>query len=34
MRNQEPVDIVVQLWFDRQHGKAFVKQFLQVLPQS
>jgi hypothetical protein len=33
MRSQEPVDIVVQLWFDRQNGKSFVKQFIQVLPQ-
>jgi hypothetical protein len=33
MRNQEPVDMVVQLWFDRQNGKSFVKQFIQYLPQ-
>jgi hypothetical protein len=33
MRNQAPVDMVIQLWFDRQNGKSFVKQFIQVLPQ-
>jgi hypothetical protein len=33
MRNQAPVDMVIQLWFDRQNGKSFVKQFVQVLPQ-
>lgn len=33
MSSQEPVDMTVQLWFDRQNGKAFVKQFFQVLPQ-
>jgi hypothetical protein len=34
MRTQAPVDMVIQLWFDRQNGKSFVKQFIQVLPQS
>jgi hypothetical protein len=33
MSSQEPVDMTVQLWFDRQNGKRFVKQFVQVLPQ-
>lgn len=33
MRNQVPVDMVVQLWFDRPNGKTFVKQFVQYLPQ-
>jgi len=33
MRSQEPVDMVVQLSFDRQNGKSFVKQFVLVLPQ-
>jgi hypothetical protein len=33
MSSQEPVDMTVQLWFDRQNGKAFVKQFFRVLPQ-
>jgi hypothetical protein len=33
MRSQEPVDMVFQLWFDRQNGKTFIKQFFQVLPQ-
>jgi hypothetical protein len=32
-RTQAPVDMVIQLWFDRQNGKSFVKQFIQVLPQ-
>jgi hypothetical protein len=33
MRSQAPVDMVVQLWFDRQNGKPFVKQSFQTLPQ-
>jgi hypothetical protein len=33
MRSQEPVEMLVQLWFDRQNGKPFSKQFLQYLPQ-
>lgn len=33
MRTQIPVDMVVQLWFDRQGGKSFSKQFVQYLPQ-
>jgi hypothetical protein len=33
MSSQEPVDMTIQLWFDRQNGKAFVKQFFRVLPQ-
>jgi hypothetical protein len=33
MTSQEPVDMTVQLWFDRQNGKAFVKQFFRMLPQ-
>ncbi|MEK6372194.1 MAG: hypothetical protein AABO58_05810 [Acidobacteriota bacterium] len=33
MRSQEPVNVLVQLWFDRQNGKAFTKQFFQLLPQ-
>ncbi len=33
MRNQVPVDMAVQLWFDRENGKPFVKQFIQNLPQ-
>jgi hypothetical protein len=34
MRRRAPVDMVIQLWFDRQNGKSFVKQFVQNLPQS
>ena len=34
IRQTEPVDLNVQLWFDQQGGKSFVKQFLQYLPQS
>ncbi|MEA2572411.1 MAG: hypothetical protein QOI24_4412 [Acidobacteriota bacterium] len=30
MRSTEPVDVVVQLWFDRSNGKSFVKQFVQL----
>jgi hypothetical protein len=33
MTSQEPVEMTVQLWFDPQNGKAFVKQFFQMLPQ-
>jgi hypothetical protein len=33
MKTQMPVDMNVQLWFDRQNGKSFVKQFIQYLPQ-
>ncbi len=33
MRNQVPVDMTVQLFFDRQNGKSFVKQFVQYLTQ-
>lgn len=33
MRSQVPVDMVVQLWFDRQGGKSFSKQFVEYLPQ-
>jgi hypothetical protein len=32
-RSQAPVDVLVQLWFDRQNGKAFTKRFVQYLPQ-
>jgi hypothetical protein len=33
MKNQVPVNMTVQLWFDRQNGKSFVKQFVQYLTQ-
>lgn len=33
MRSEIPVDMVVQLWFDRPNGKGFVKQFVAYLPQ-
>lgn len=33
MRSNAPVNVLVQLWFDRQNGKSFVKQFVQYLPQ-
>jgi hypothetical protein len=33
MTSQDPVEMTVQLWFDRQNGKAFVKQFFRMLPQ-
>ena len=33
MNSQMPVDMTVQLWFDRQNGKSFFKQFVQYLPQ-
>ena len=33
MRSQAPVDMRMQLWFDRQNGKSFVKQVAAHLPQ-
>jgi hypothetical protein len=33
LRNQAPVHMNVKLWFDRQNGKPFSKQFVQDLAQ-
>ena len=34
IRQSEPVDLMVQLWFDQEGGKSFVKQFMEYLPQE
>ena len=31
--SRQPVEMVIQLWFDRQNGQPFTRQYIQTVPQ-